>query len=47
MMQTHRSYHNAYRSSDWLARLNLIYLAVMPAFVLGALVYLIWLYLTV
>lgn len=46
-MQTHRMYRDAYRDSEWLARLNLIYLAVMPAFVLGALVYLIWLYMTV
>lgn len=47
LMQTHRTYRDAYRDSEWLSRLNLIYLAVMPAFVLGDLVYLIWLYLTV
>lgn len=47
LMQTHRTYHSAFRGSDWLARVNLIYLAVMPAFVLAALVYLIWLYITV
>ncbi|BAD42086.1 hypothetical protein [Symbiobacterium thermophilum] len=47
LRQTHRSYYAAFRSSHWLARLNLIYLAVVPAFLVGSLIYLVWFYLTV
>lgn len=45
LRQTHRTYYTAFRRSDWLERVNLLYLAVVPAFVLGCLVYLIWTYL--
>ena len=31
----------------WLTRLNLLYLAVVPAFLVGSLIYLVWVYLTV
>ena len=47
LRQTHREYLRAFRGSTWLARLNLVYLAVVPAFLVGSLVYLIWVYLTV
>jgi len=47
LRQTHSEYLRAFRGSTWLARLNLVYLAVVPAFLVGSLVYLIWVYLTV
>jgi len=47
LRQTHHTYREAFRSTEWLARLNLVYLAVVPAFLVGSLVYLVWLYVTV
>lgn len=46
LRHTHHSYRDTYRRSGWLTRLNLIYLAVVPAFLVGSLVYLFWFYLT-
>ncbi|MEW8976903.1 MAG: hypothetical protein AB2385_00750 [Symbiobacterium sp.] len=46
LRKTHREYYQTYRNSDWLTRLNLVYLAVVPAFLVGSLVYLIWVFLT-
>ena len=46
LRHTHHSYRETYRESGWLTRLNLIYLAVVPAFLVGSLVYLFWIYLT-
>ena len=47
LRQTHASTSAAFLSCTWLARLNLIYLAVVPAFLVGSLIYLVWVYLTV
>lgn len=47
LRQTHREYLSAFLSCTWLARLNLIYLAVVPAFLVGSRIYLVWVYLTV
>lgn len=47
LRQTHREYLRAFRRSTWLTRLNLLYLAVVPAFLVGSLIYLVWVYPTV
>lgn len=45
LLDVHHRHQNAFRESNWLVRLNLVYLAVVPAFVAGALAYLAWFYL--